>query len=48
MCQVFGSALIAVSSLGFFAFAAGSRFPVFFAITILPAGLILLGRWLGR
>ncbi len=44
--ELAGSALTIVAALVFFVSVAGSRFPLFFAVTSLPAILALLARFL--
>jgi len=46
--ELVGSALTIVAALVFFVSVAGSRFPLFFAVTSLPAVLALLARALDR
>ncbi len=41
-----GGLLVVVSAFLFFVDKAGSRFPLFFGLTVLPAALLLLCRWL--
>jgi hypothetical protein len=44
--ELLGSAWTILAALVFFASVAGSRFPLFFTVTNLPAALALLGRLL--
>ncbi len=44
--EISGGIVTVIAALIFFAVAAGPRFPLFFGVTILPVGLIWLGRLL--
>ncbi len=46
--EIPGSLLTIAAAFVFFVNVAGSRFPLFFGVTILPAALVLLGRLLAH